>query len=940
MWGNLRESIATAKDNIQTPGSLIAKIGDVVAPLEEGEEYEEYEEYESGSSYYEEEEEVEYYEEEEVEEEEDATTSSTESPSKRVGTLFGQVLNKAANETSSRVQQLVSSPSRIRTSNDTYDEYVNEKEEQDEIAASIQDSFSDNKPPTLDRHETIIGNEPKSNPMESIISNESDIPTTTTRSHDTIINPHSIPVLTNQEEITEISLKDNDDDNMNRMNNNGPSIKTTNHHVEDYSSISLVKNDGMNSIHDKNINDPSVQHEVKILQQPQNDLKPNDPEEFDGAVNTLDGPSQQEDEEEEEEEEVDTNIHISDNVDAQPSEPTTPVATPINTTAVKEESTPVNAEHSISQDYHHVDPANALEPSQDEKVDVSDSRNSKEEEEEEPLEDIDKVHTPDTEQSPMIPSKELVDPTMKHSNDIPPSPITHHDMPNDDESEPIPEVIVSKSSIETPISTPSSVSSTSPPATTNNIPPPTQTPSTSPNNDILQQMMNKINTLQQQLIQSQDESTLKDQQYQRLLQEATHQSNNLQDEHEQQIQRYEQKLSEVERRHAIALERAENKGQCAILSLDEKDNEICQLNTIISDMRSKLKEHTQQNDEMEEDVDDLLHENEGLKVKIEQLQKDKSQMKTQIKGLKQEESQYERVQMELQTLREERARDKVKLDAALESNSSTQSTMTTERDKAKAESLELQQRLDALQADLDIVKADYTRSTTANDNLQRVMEAFQQEREAELELLEESRVSADEAIKASYEISLQALREEQEQAMADVQAAAGKAVQNSMREISEMERKLDDIRKENSMLRRSLDEAIHRLQRNQEDVIDRAFMKNILLDWYSKNGKARREVMNVMASALHFTEVEKDKCGIGENSAISKVAGMVAPPLDKRMIDIEGDSVSEKWVSFLMAECGEEAPPTPSKKEAKPSETNNNNVERARVRGLAGSTTI
>ena len=42
---------------------------------------------------------------------------------------------------------------------------------------------------------------------------------------------------------------------------------------------------------------------------------------------------------------------------------------------------------------------------------------------------------------------------------------------------------------------------------------------------------------------------------------------------------------------------------------------------------------------------------------------------------------------------------------------------------------------------------------------------------------------------------------------------------------------------------------------------------------------------------------------------------------------------------MIQAECGEEAPPTPSKKEAKPLKANNTG-ERAGVRGIEGSTTI
>ena len=105
-----------------------------------------------------------------------------------------------------------------------------------------------------------------------------------------------------------------------------------------------------------------------------------------------------------------------------------------------------------------------------------------------------------------------------------------------------------------------------------------------------------------------------------------------------------------------------------------------------------------------------------------------------------------------------------------------------------------------------------------------------------------------------------------------------------------------------------MDEAIHRLQRSQEDVIDRSLMKNILLDWNSKHGKGRKDVLEVMASVLHFTEEERDKMGIGHGpGTLGKVVNAVTapiPPPSHSIDKLEGDNVREKWVNFLLAEAG------------------------------------
>lgn len=62
-----------------------------------------------------------------------------------------------------------------------------------------------------------------------------------------------------------------------------------------------------------------------------------------------------------------------------------------------------------------------------------------------------------------------------------------------------------------------------------------------------------------------------------------------------------------------------------------------------------------------------------------------------------------------------------------------------------------------------------------------------------------------------------------------------------------MEGNIDRLKSENNQMRRSLDEAIHRLQSTQEDVIDRNVMKNILLDWCVLEDQTKRhQVMEVM----------------------------------------------------------------------------------------------
>ena len=104
-------------------------------------------------------------------------------------------------------------------------------------------------------------------------------------------------------------------------------------------------------------------------------------------------------------------------------------------------------------------------------------------------------------------------------------------------------------------------------------------------------------------------------------------------------------------------------------------------------------------------------------------------------------------------------------------------------------------------------------------------------------------------------------------------------------------------------LRKALDEAISRLQTNQEDVIDRSLIKNVILDWHAKKGKAKRDVMILLGSILHFTEDEKDKAFIGDGpGTFDMVYGAVAAPLPPAKLNvdkIEGDNVRENGLTFF-----------------------------------------
>lgn len=254
-------------------------------------------------------------------------------------------------------------------------------------------------------------------------------------------------------------------------------------------------------------------------------------------------------------------------------------------------------------------------------------------------------------------------------------------------------------------------------------------------------------------------------------------------------------------------------------------------------------------------------------------------------------------------LKEDHSREKAKIQTVAASAESSTVQLESERDEALAKVHDLQIQLSAAFADLQIAKSDAERIMQANVNLQSALEAFQNERDAEMAMMEENQREREKLLAAKHAAILDATHEVNQAEIRQMQQVSDAALVNSMEEIKKLEDKLETYRIENIQTRRSLDEAIKRLQATQDDVIDRTFMKNILLDWLTKNDRKEKiQVLEIMASVLHFTDAEKEKVHIDDGGG--SLRKLVIPPPPKVDLEsLEGDNVREKWVNFLIAEA-------------------------------------
>jgi len=333
---------------------------------------------------------------------------------------------------------------------------------------------------------------------------------------------------------------------------------------------------------------------------------------------------------------------------------------------------------------------------------------------------------------------------------------------------------------------------------------------------------------------------------------------------------------------------------------EDKVQEIQRLRVSTGDMRSIISLATTENHKMEGEI-------KSLKKEVERLSYELESTTSNLRELENENHDMGGLQMELRLLKESNERELANSIANEETTASLLEKTTMERDGAIQEAKDLERKLVQSLADYEIAQQDNERVSKSLENMERALEAFQAEREEECALLEEHRVESESALKEAHEASLEALRISNDMRMGEVQEAANKAVTKCMGEIDEIEAKLSEAREETRSTRKALDEAIRKLQATQDDVIDRTLMKNILLDWIGRK-KDKDAVLSILTSLLKFSEKEKNEVGLFEHNRTGiagRVVDAVAAPLPptKLHIDkIEGDSVQEKWVNFLISE--------------------------------------
>ncbi|GMH80173.1 hypothetical protein TrLO_g11622, partial [Triparma laevis f. longispina] len=352
------------------------------------------------------------------------------------------------------------------------------------------------------------------------------------------------------------------------------------------------------------------------------------------------------------------------------------------------------------------------------------------------------------------------------------------------------------------------------------------------------------------------------------------------------------------------MEEAEANVAKAKREASENDKEVAQLREIINNMRNSVSVSSDTADTYKSKLVSLQGDFERMSVDFEAVLKQNEESKEVISSLQNLSSSSTDLQLEMKALKK-----------VLEGEKEKYKALEEERDDAEGRANEMRSRLVATSADLDIARNEAQQAQDSSNNLQMAMSKLQGEREAELGMMEQQRLDSLYAEQESWRTKLSAVTRLHEGEKQEIAAKHEGGLKAQVEKYKKQEARLDETRADNVTLRRSLDEAIGRLQATQDEVIDRTLMKNVLLDWHSKQGDERNAVMSIMASMLAFTDEEKNTAELydvaaaaGKEGVVRRVMDNIAAPMPQPAVNVnelEGDTVSDKWKSFLLAEIGD-----------------------------------
>lgn len=324
----------------------------------------------------------------------------------------------------------------------------------------------------------------------------------------------------------------------------------------------------------------------------------------------------------------------------------------------------------------------------------------------------------------------------------------------------------------------------------------------------------------------------------------------------------------------------------------KSENEARQLREVVSQLRQVRKVS-------KEDVDAVVNQRDDLKRQVDVQLQELEKLKTALAQSLSESEKLAQTRAELS----EQDRKVAALEKQLED---------LRRSNGQLQQWEYESRaaLEVARADTMVLRQDLSTTELELRNTQTALRTVERERDNL-----STRMQIE---KAAMEENFRLKRETDREAVADSYADKMLEFDIQIRNLSDrveeeqLHRRKAEMEFYNEKLRmhKALEVTLHRLQDTQEDHVDRAVITNLIVTYFRRNRS--REVLELIARILGFTDEEKTVVGLREAAGLSTIfsAFMGITPT-AAPVDVDGDNLAELWVNFLLHESDASPAATP-----------------------------
>ncbi|KAI9004790.1 hypothetical protein BC832DRAFT_558265 [Gaertneriomyces semiglobifer] len=228
-------------------------------------------------------------------------------------------------------------------------------------------------------------------------------------------------------------------------------------------------------------------------------------------------------------------------------------------------------------------------------------------------------------------------------------------------------------------------------------------------------------------------------------------------------------------------------------------------------------------------------------------------------------------------------------DAVQQERVSTQSAL----DKVE----ELQAQIQSLHDTVSALRGEKDRQAQAAENLQRVLNEFQQGQEKEVAF-------ATHALKAKIRELEEAVdgwkvRASELESKTALVLGSENEMETLRKDVAEKNAAIGKLRRDVIQLQSHLSEAMQRLRSSPSESVDRTLIVNLLVSFLQlQRGDPKRfQTLSVISSVLGFTDEEKVK------------VGLMKPAAGWRAEEVQGESFTDMWIGFLLKESARRGDP-------------------------------